>query len=194
MGVFDELIGVNEKGGIFSKNWIEWEHFMIPNKPQWLRDILRNLMALEGHCLTCTSVDGCFFIANNMPERPLHPHCDCKQKGISYSIVQTKAHAVSGIEKFRDYVFAPKHFGKGKVALFKEWGYTIDDSEELRNTYAEQALLAYKSGQYKRKKLDEHGQQLAIPVSLNAKKFYSGWMLRPEGEIVLITPFGGWIK
>lgn len=194
MGIVDELIGVNERGEIISKDWVEWEHFMIPNKPKWLRDILRNIIALKGHCLTCTSVDGCYFVRSNMPEQPLHPHCDCKTKTISYGIVQKNAKATSGMEKFRDYVFAPKHYGKGKVALFKSWGYTIDDSEALRREYAEQALIAYKSGQYKLKKPDEHGQQLAIPVSLKGKVFYSGWMLCPEGEIVLTTPFGGWIK
>ena len=84
--------------------------------------------------------------------------------------------------------------GKEKLHFFKDWGYTINDSDDLRNTFAEQALLAYKSGHYKLKNLDEHGQRLAIPVSLKNKSFYSGWLLCPEGVIVLITPFGGWIK
>ena len=44
-----------------------------------------------------------------------------------------------------------------KVALFKSRGYAIDDSEALRREYAEQALIAYKSGRYKLKKPDEHG-------------------------------------
>lgn len=194
MNVFDGLISVNEKGEIISTDWIEWDHFLIPNKPMWFRNMLRNILAMKGHCLTCTSLDGCYFVRSIMPEQPLHPHCDCKKKAISYGIVQRNAKAVCGIEKFRDYVFAPKYYGKGKVALFKDWGYTINDSDDLRNTFAEQALLAYKSGQYKLKNLDEHGQRLAIPVSLKNKSFYSGWLLCPEGEIVLITPFGGWIK
>ena len=37
MGVFDELIKVDIEGNIVYNKWIEWDHFLIPNKPDWLR-------------------------------------------------------------------------------------------------------------------------------------------------------------
>jgi hypothetical protein len=46
MGVFDDLIKVGQNGEIIYNQWIEWDHFLIPNEPDWLRIILRNLIAL----------------------------------------------------------------------------------------------------------------------------------------------------
>ena len=74
------------------------------------------------------------------------------------------------------------------------WGYTKDDAPWLKKNFEIQALNNYLKGNYKLKQLDEYGQRLAIPISLNEKTFYSGWMLCPEGEIRNTTPFGGWIK
>ena len=53
MSVFDG-IQIDSKGTIVYNNWIEWEHFLIPNKPDWLRQILQAILALFGHCMTCT--------------------------------------------------------------------------------------------------------------------------------------------
>ena len=39
--------------------------------------------------------------------------------------------------------------------------------------------------------LDKNGQRLAIPIKLNGKAFYSGWMVYPDVRIVLVTPYGG---
>ena len=93
MSIFDDLIRV-DKNGKFSYNaWIEWEHFLIPNKPEWFREILRNLMVLFGHCLNCTTLDGCYLSNSNRPEQPLHEERDCKKKSLNYSKVKTNANA-----------------------------------------------------------------------------------------------------
>ena len=35
MRIFDEIVQVGDKVEITNKNWIEWEHFLIPNKPSF---------------------------------------------------------------------------------------------------------------------------------------------------------------
>ncbi|MBQ8451822.1 MAG: hypothetical protein IJ538_03500 [Clostridia bacterium] len=45
--------------------------------------------------------------------------------------------------------------------------------------------------------LDSYGQRLSIKITLNRKDgkgqvtFISGWMVYPNGKILLTTPFGG---
>ncbi len=70
MSVFDDLIHIGENGELIFNQWIEWDHFLIPNKPQWFREILRNVMALLGHCMECTSLDGCYLVRKNTPRLP----------------------------------------------------------------------------------------------------------------------------
>ena len=43
----------------------------IMNKPILLRKIIRKLMAFMGHCLICTSLDGCYLLNNKRPEQPI---------------------------------------------------------------------------------------------------------------------------
>ena len=194
MSIFDDLIRV-DKNVKFSYNaWIEWEHFLIPNKPEWFREILRNLMTLLGHCLNCTALDGCYLSNSNRPEQPLHENCDCKKKSLNYSKVKTNANAECAIEKFTKYIFTNNKDSKGKNKIFYDLGYSIEDSEYLKNEYCKQALKQYVLGNYKLKNLDRRGQRLAIPTNLKGIIFYSGWMLCPERKIKNTTPFGGWIK
>ena len=86
-------------------------------------------MALLHHCMTCTSIDGCYYVSTNMPEQPLHPHCDCDKKSVSYTRFVAIAKAECDIRKFRNYIFIDKN----KRALFEKMGYTIDSSEFLQN-------------------------------------------------------------
>ncbi len=194
MNVFNDLIKVDENGNIRYNKWIEWEHFLIPNKPEWLRDILRNLMVIFAHCLNCTALDGCYLLDNNKPKQPLHEHCDCRKKVVSFSKVKTNSYAECNIAKFTEYVFKNDKDSKGKNKIFYDLGYSINDSEYLKKEYCKQALEQYLSGNYRLKNLDKRGQRLAIPINLKGKIFYSGWMLCPEGKIRNTTPFGGWIK
>lgn len=194
MSIFDNLIQIGENGEIVYNQWSEWDHFLIPNKPEWLREILCNIMALFGHCMNCSALDGCYLIKRNMPEQPLHENCDCRNKDISYSKVKNNATAECDIRKFTEYVFRNSKDSKGKTKIFYDLGFDINDSSYLQNEYCIQALNQYLLGNYVLKNLDKRGQRLAIPTSLNGTTFYSGWMLCPEGKIKNTTPFGGWIK
>lgn len=177
-----------------SKRILEHHHFLIPNKPEWLREIIRNIMALYGHCMNYSALDGCYLVKRNMPEQPLHENCDCRKKDISYSKVKNNATAECDIRKFTKYVFRNSKDSKGKNKIFYDLGFDINDSSYLQNEYYKQALNKYLLGNYVLKNLDKRGQKLAIPTSLNGTTFYSGWMLCPEGKIKYTTPFGGWIK
>lgn len=189
MSIFDE-IQINNEGNIVFNKWIEWDHFLIPNKPEKLRNIMKNLLAFLGHCKRCGALDGCYLLDNNKPKQPLHENCDCNKKNISLKIVKEKIMANCPLIKFTNYIFKDKD----KKILFESWGFTIQDSNTLKEMIELQACENYKLGNYILKSLDEFGQRLAIPLNLNGHIFYSGWLLCPEGKIRNTTPFGGWIK
>lgn len=47
MNVFNNLIQVNENDELVNNQWIEWDHFSIPNKPEWFRDVIRGYNGLD---------------------------------------------------------------------------------------------------------------------------------------------------
>ncbi len=198
MGVFNNYKVID--GKVVDNTWIELWHFLIPNKNNWFRKFMRILLAIFGHCLKCTVLDGCYFVRWNMPQNEvpetkglLHPKCDCKALNIEFSKVKLKSFAECSVNKFYKYIFGEG--SNGKKDLFEKWGYSIDDTNRLVEEYCKQAKENYLQGNYKLKKLDEFGQRLAIPITLdNGKRFYSGWMIYPEGELQNTTPFGGRIK
>ena len=194
MNVFDNLIHMGENGELVFNQWIEWDHFLIPNKPEWFREVLRNIVALFGHCMTCTALDGCYLVARNMPEQPLHDNCDCRKKNTAYSSVKNSALAECDIRKFTEYVFKNVKDSKGKNKIFYALGFDINDSEYLQKEYCKQALKQYLLGNYICKDLDIRGLRLAIPITLRGITLYSGWLLYLEGKIKNTTPFGGWVK
>ena len=71
------------------------------------------------------------------------------------------------------------------------------DSEDLQQEFITQAKLFYSVGNYELDKLDQYGQRINIIIKLKRKNtnnyisFVSGWMVYPNGRIVLTTPFGG---
>ena len=71
------------------------------------------------------------------------------------------------------------------------------DSQFLQQEFIKQAKLAYSVGDYKLDKLDKNGQRINIQIRLKRKNkegsitFRSGWMVYPNGRIVLTTPYGG---
>jgi hypothetical protein len=79
--------------------------------------------------------------------------------------------------------------------LFESWGYSIIDSEELKNVIEKQARLSYSVGEYDLGKLNEYGQRINVVIELKRKNkegsitFRSGWMVYPNGRIVLTTPY-----
>lgn len=194
MQILNNLIKIDKKGNLLYNEWCEWSHFLVPNKPDWFRQILRNIIAILGHCLLCSAVDGCYFIKNNSPKHPLHIKCDCTQKVISIIKVKNNATAECDIKKFTEYIFKDKEKSNGKNEIFYSLGFNINDSLFLKQEYCKQALQQYLSSNYILKNLDIRGQRLAIPINLNGINIYSGWMLYPEGKIKNTTPFGGWVN
>lgn len=183
----------DKNGDLFYNKWVEWRHGLVPNNPKWLRDFLRILLLALGHCLTCTALDGCYFTENNVPKR-LHDFCDCDKVDISFNKVKEKASADCDIRKFTEYVFKEDNKSKGKNQVFYSLGFSVNDSTYLKNQFCKQAKEEYLKGNYILKTLDARGQRLAIPICLNGKEFYSGWMMEPEGKLRNTTPFSGWVK
>lgn len=151
---------------------------------------MRGLLAFLGHCKKCSALDGCYLLETNRPAQPLHLNCDCQRKDVLFNKVQKQITANCPLIKFTNYIFK----NKAKKILFESWGFTVQDSNMLKEIIEIQACENYKKGNYVLKLLDEFGQRLAIPVNLDGHKFYSGWLLCPEGLIRNATPFGGWIK
>ena len=138
------------------------------------------------------SVFACCFTKEKAPRAPLHENCHCKV--IEWSMISP--FAVCPIEKFTKYLFDKNKSG-GKKDLFESWGYGIIDSEDLAQEYIKQAKPAYLSGVYILGRLDAYGQRIDIVIALQRKdnteivSFVSGWMVYPDGKIVLTTPYGG---
>lgn len=199
MGVFDNFSEID--GKVVDNTWIEWVHFDVPNTLEIFRIFMQYIMSIFGHCLKCVVLDGCYLVKWNMPrnEAPntdglLHPKCHCVAKEIPYSVVKYKASSSCGLDKFIFYVFNDNGKDKGKKQIFKDLGYSIEDSSKLKEEFEKLALEQYLKGNYKLKGLDENGQRLAIPIELKGVKFYTGWILHPEGFIRNVTPFAGWVN
>lgn len=164
MNIFDDVVNIDENGNIIYKQWIEWNHFNIPNKPELLRKIMRKIMAFFNHCLKCTSLDGCFLLDSKKPEQSLHPNCDCDKKLISFKKVKYYSISEFPIAKLSKYIFAGEVASKGKQNIFQAWGYSSKDIFVLKDIFEIQAKQNYLDGNYKLKKLDEFGQRLSIPI------------------------------
>ena len=150
------------------------------------------------HCETCLKLDKCWFVDENKPLLPQHPHCHCTVEPISFSRILNETTAECRLSKFNPYLFDPEGvYDHGKGKLFESWGYSITDSEWLRKEFERQALEKYVAGQYTLGKLDKRGQRINITIELQRKdregsvSFNSGWMVYPYGSITLNTPYGG---
>ena len=84
-----------------------------------------------------------------------------------------------------------------KEVLFKEWGYTATDAKWLQSEIEKQGLEKYINSDYSLGKLDGFGQRINIRVEIPDRKsggtvsFVTGWMVGPNGQITLNTPYGG---
>ena len=192
MGVFEDFIECD--GEIRDNSWIEWDHYLIPNESDFLRELTRRVLAILRHCLKCTTLDGCYFIQWNCPEFPQHEKCDCVKTNISSIKVKNKARSEMQVEKLSRYIFSDDQHSKGKNKIFYGLGFGEKDIDFLLLEYKKQALANYLSGNYTLKAADIYGQRISIPIMLNDKCILSGWIVEPEGKIRNITPFGGWAK
>lgn len=176
MGVFDDLIRIDEDGNMCYAGWVEWQH--VP-------------MGFI-HCQTCLSLDECWFNSIKKPALPQHEKCHCVCNPISKQIANINSRAECDLRKFTEYVFADKYAWNGKRDLFQILGFNIDDSKYLQNEYEKQAVIEYCDSNYALGKLDEQGQRININIKFekNGRKiiFESGWMVRPKGLITTNTP------
>ncbi len=177
---------------LFSISWIKWVHQ--GSKPAE-SSAEKSANVIKGvttkHCAMCLNLNGCCFIEGKSPQNPLHPNCHCQVVGIP----NITAKAECPIEKFTKYVFVPSNIDD-KKQLFELWGYDTMDSEYLQQEFIKQAKLAYSVGDYELGLLNEYGQRINIAITLKRKDkneyitFRSGWMVYPNGRIVLVTPYG----
>ena len=71
------------------------------------------------------------------------------------------------------------------------------DSQYLQPEFIKQARISYSVGEYDLGKLNDFGQRIKIEITLKKKNkdeyvtFVSGWMVYPDGKIILTTPYGG---
>jgi len=96
--------------------------------------------------------------------------------------------------KFWAYVLVPGH-PSGKDQIFLGFlGYrprSQEDATILAKTYHQQASTRFKSGDVLWSRADSHGQRVVIDIEVKGHWVRSVWILRPEGELALVTPFSG---
>lgn len=140
----------------------------------------------------------CYFSKEKVPRHPHHPYCHCLLNSISYNTVLKNAKAFSKYSKYDPYLFNSEgKYPHNKEKLFKSQGYTIGDAKWLQKEIERQALEKYINSDYVLGKLDKEGQRISIRVEISRKdkegtvSFITGWMVYPNGEIQLTTPYGG---
>ena len=171
--------------------WVKWVHH--GTKPAE-SSAEKSVNVIKGvfsrHCAICLNLNGCCFVKEKCPDKPLHHNCHCETIDVS----QITATAECSVEKFTKYIFAE---GNSKKDLFEIWGYSIIDSQYLQQEFIKQVKLAYSVGEYELGKLDKYGQRINVIIKLKRKNtneyvsFVSGWMVYPNGKIALTTPYGG---
>ena len=132
------------------------------------------------------------------PPCPHHPYCHCTLDPIPYTIVVSNASTHRAYSKFGPYLFNTRgEHPHGKDKLFHEWGYTVEDALWLQKEIERQAREKYISGNYELGRLNFAGQRISIRIEIPRRNgdgtvsFISGWMVEPDGEIRLTTPYGG---
>ena len=166
------------------------------NVPEWVKWVHHS----EGktHCPVCLRLDGCYFTKLKHPPHPHHPYCHCTLEDVSHTEVMAKLLVHSDYSKFDPYLFDPNNFYKhGKNRAFESWGYTVEDARWLQAEMERQAKEKYLREEYNLGKLDKNGQRISIRIEIPRKNqegtvsYISGWMVYPNGEIKLATPYGG---
>lgn len=177
---------------LFNTNWVKWVHEGTKPADTSAEKSANVLIGtLSKHCAICLNLNGCCFVEEKYPQKPLHQNCHC----FCVDIPSITVKAECPIEKIREYIFSDLK-SNGKKELFESWGYSIIDSEELKNVIEKQARISYSVGEYDLGKLNEYGQRINVVIELKRKNkegsitFRSGWMVYPNGRIVLITPYG----
>lgn len=187
---------IEEVSNYFKKalqtKWVKWVHHgtkPAESSAEKSANIIKGVFSR--HCAICLNLNGCCFVKEKCPTKPLHPNCHCE----TININPIAAIAECSIEKFTKYIFIASAIND-KKQLFELWGYDIMDSKYLQQEFINQAKLAYSVGDYELGLLNEYGQRINIVIKLKRKStndyvsFRSGWMVYPNGKIVLTTPYG----
>ena len=165
-----------------TSKWVKWTHHS------------------EGktHCAECLMLDGCWFPENNAPIWPHYPYCHCTLEPIDYTLVLMNAVVYSDYSKFDPYLFNTNgKYSHAKEKLFAQWGYTVEDAHWLQTEIEKQAGEKYITGDYTLGRLDMCGQRISIRITIQRKEstgsvsFLTGWMVLPDGQLKLNTPYGG---
>ena len=179
---------------MFNCSWVKWIHEGTKPADNNLEKTLNAAIGtiLPVHCSRCLNLNGCCFVKDKAPLNPLHERCHCKL--IDIGLITPKV--TCPIDKFTKYLFDANK-SNGKKDLFESWGYSIIDAAKLVQEFTKQAKQKYQCGEYSLGSLDAYGQRISIIITLPKKNgggvvsFVSGWMVYPDGEIVLTTPYGG---
>ena len=149
-------------------------------------------------CQECLKLDGCLFLESRAPIWPHHPNCHCTLEAVDYSSVLLVATAQSDYGKFDPYLFNTTGlYTHTKEKLLAQWGYTVNDARWLQAEMERQAREKYVAGDYTLGRLNKEGQRISIRIEIPRRNgdgtvsFISGWMVRPDGLLRLITPYGG---
>ena len=184
MNWFEKLFSTAVWGNNMStdRKWIKWKHRILSDK----------------HCLECLMLDGCWFLRAKTPRWPHHDFCHCTLDEISYHDVWSTASSSCSFSKFDPYLFNTNgNYAHAKEKLFNSWGYSVEDAEWLQNEFQNQWLQKYIEGDYKLGLLDIYGQRISIKIELPKRSgtgtvsFITGWIVKPNGQIQLTTPYGG---
>lgn len=166
------------------------------NEPSWVK--WRHGVTGLVHCSECLRLNGCWFSQYNAPPCPHHDNCHCWLEPIDYFLVLAGISTHSDYSKFDPYLFDPENnYKHGKNKIFESWGYSIADALWLKGEIERQAARKYASGEYILGKLDGRGQRISIRIAIPRKdgqgdvSFITGWMVLPNGELKLNTPYGG---
>lgn len=147
---------------MLSVHWVQWIHSGTkPATTSAEKDINTVIGAVSSHCAKCLNLNGCCFVKNKCPPKPLHPKCHC----YTIDIPSLTVDAQCPIEKIRDYIFSDSK-NKGKKYMFESWGYSTLDSEKIKNEIERQATISYSVGDYKLGRLNEYGQRISITITL----------------------------
>ncbi len=176
------LTSFRQAVGSPTANWVEWVH----------------VSKGKTHCETCLTLDKCWFMAQTKPILPQHFFCHCTTEPLPYSRVMQEATSASAYSKFDPYLFDPENVYEHKKGdMFRSWGYSIEDSQWLKEEIEKQGLEKYTAGEYTLGRLNDNGQRISIRIELPRKNqaetvsFITGWMVYPNGHIQLNTPYGG---
>lgn len=186
MNEFSNIIEYDDQ--IVCNEWVKWKHIGIIDEPEWLRDFIRAIAALFGHCLQCTALSGCYFATYNKPKYRQHFACHCTLTKIPSPVEDLSATAYCDIRKVSTYIW---DIDKTKGEIYKSLGYTENDSYLIKYELERQAVKKYANGEYTLKELNNYGQTISIVIEIRNKKFKTGWIIKPNGLIKNTTPFCG---